>query len=91
MFNINDRVPKVRLVAMGCKQIYGVDYKETFTPLVSLTTIKTILALASPHDLELEQIDVVTAFVNGDLNEDIYMSIPEGFKNPTNSNMVCKL
>jgi len=68
-----------------------VDYNETFAPVVSLTTMRTILALASYHDLELEQMDVVTAFLNGDLNEDIYMSIPEGFRNPSNSNKVCEL
>ncbi len=84
VFKIKDGKPKVRLVAMGCKQIHGIDYNETFAPAVSLTTIRTILALASHYDLELEQMDVVTAFLNGDLNEDIFMSIPEGFKiNPT--------
>ena len=74
----------MRLVAMGCKQIYGVDNIETFAPVVSLTTIRTMLALASYHDLVSERIDVVTAFLNRDLNEDIYMPIPEAFKNPSN-------
>ena len=91
VFKIKDGKPKVRLVAMGCRQIYGVDYNETFAPVVSLTTIRTILALASHYDLELEQMDVVTAFLNGDLNEDIYMSIAQGFRNPENSSKVCKL
>ncbi len=91
VFKIKEGKPKVRLVAMGCKQIHGVDYNEIFAPVGDLTTIRTILALASYHDLELEQMDVVTAFLNGDLNEDIYMAVPEGFRNPTNSNLVCKL
>ncbi len=76
---------------MGGRQIHGVDYNETFAPVVSLTTIRTILALASYHNLELEQMDVVTAFLNEDLNEGIYMFVPEGFKNSSNSNKVCKL
>ncbi len=88
VFRVKDGAPKVRLVAMGCRQIHGVDYSETFAPVVSLTTIRTILALASCHDLELEQMDVVTAFLNGDLHEDIYMSIPEGFENSSNSSKV---
>ncbi len=91
VFKVKDGKPKVRLVAMGCRQIHGVDYNETFAPVVSLTTIRTILALASHYDLELEQMDVVTAFLNGDLHEDIYMTVPDGFKNPSNSNQVCKL
>ena len=76
---------------MGCRQIYGVDYNETLAPSVSLTTIRTILALASFHELQLERIDVVTVFLNRYLNEEIYMSIPEGFKDSSNSNKVCKL
>ncbi len=91
VFKVKDGAPKVRLFAMGCRQIHGVDYNETFAPVVSLTTIRTIFALASYHDLELEQMDVVTAFLNGDLDEDIYMAIPDGFKNKYNSSKVCKL
>ena len=91
VFKIKDGAPKVRPIAMGCRQIYVVDYNETFAPEVCLTTIRTILALASYHDLELEQMDVVTAFSNSDLEEDIYMSVPDGFKNSPNSTKVCKL
>ena len=91
VFKIKENKPKVRLVALGCRQLYGVDYNETFAPVVTMTTIRTILAVTAHHDLELEQMDVVTAFLNGDLEEDIYMSVPEGLKTNNNSNKVCKL
>lgn len=91
VFKVKGNKPKVRLVALGCRQLYGVDYNETFAPVVTMTTIRTILAVAAHHDLELEQMDVVTAFLNGDLEEDIYMAIPEGLKTNANTNKVCKL
>lgn len=91
VFKVKNGEPKVRLVAVGCRQIHGLDYNETFAPVVTLTTIRTVLALVAVLDLELEQMDVVTAFLNGDLNEDIYMSIPAGFKNDQNLDKVCKL
>ncbi len=83
--------PKARLVALGCRQLYGVDYFETFAPVVKFSTIRLLLALAATMDLECEQMDVVTAFLNGDLDENIYMEIPEGLKSPGNEGMVCKL
>ena len=91
VFRVKNGGPKARLVAIGCRQLYGVDYLETFAPVVKLTTIRTILALAAAHDLECEQMDVTTAFLNGDLDEDIYMQIPEGLRNAQNEGMVCKL
>ena len=91
VFRVKDGGPKARLVALGCLQMYGVDYLETFAPVVKLTTIRTLLALAAAFDLECEQMDVVTAFLNGDLEEDIYMEIPEGLRTPENEGMVCKL
>ena len=65
---------------MGCRQIHGIDYNETFAPVFTLTTVRTILALSAYYDFELEQMDVVTAFLNGDLEEDIYMAILMGFR-----------
>ena len=56
-----------------------------------MTTIRTILAVTAHHDLELEQMDFVTAFLNGDLKEDIYIALPEGLKKTTDSNKLCKL
>ena len=91
VFRIKNGKPKVRLVAMGCRQIQGIDYNDTYAPVVTMTTIRTILALVASLDLELEQMDVVTAFLNGDLDEDIYMAVPEGFRTAANGNKVCKL
>ncbi len=91
VFKIKDNKPKVRLVALGCRQMHGVDYNETFAPVVTMTTIRTVLAVTAHHDLELQQMDVVTAFLNGDLEEDIYMAVPEGLKTDATSNKVCKL
>ncbi len=91
VFKIKENKPKVRLVALGCRQSYGVDYNETYAPVVTLTTVRTILAVVAHLDLELEQMDVVTAFLNGDLHEDVFMSVPEGLSSESTSNKVCKL
>ena len=71
--------------------MHGIDYNETYTPVVTLTTVRTVLAVAARLDLELEQMDDVTAFLNGNLEEDMYMSIPEGLVSDSTRNKVCKL
>src|SRR5436190_20970733 len=71
---------KARLVARGFSQIYGVDYLDTYAPVVKLASIRILLAIAAIYGLEIHQMDVVTAFLAGDLEEEIFMEQPEGFE-----------
>ena len=71
---------KARLVARGFTQREGIDYNEIFSPVVKHTSIRIILALVAVHNLELEQMDVKTTFLHGNLEETIYMSQPEGYE-----------
>jgi len=87
----NVHIYKARLVAKGFRQVQGVDYEETFSPVVMLKSIRIILAIAAYFDYEIWQMDVKTAFLNGNLAEDVYMMQPEGFVDPKNAGKVCKL
>ncbi|TMC14556.1 MAG: DDE-type integrase/transposase/recombinase, partial [Chloroflexi bacterium] len=69
---------KARLVARGFSQVFGVDYLDTFAPVAKLAAIRILLAIATVEDLEVHQMDVVTAFLIPDLKEEIYMQLPEG-------------
>ncbi|KAK8504798.1 hypothetical protein V6N12_063805 [Hibiscus sabdariffa] len=82
---------KGRLVAKGFRQIHGVDYDETFSHVAMFKSIRILLAVAAFHDYEIWQMDVKTAFLNGKLEEDVYMTQPEGFVTPENARKVCKL
>jgi hypothetical protein len=82
---------KARLVAKGYAQKEGLDFNETFAPVAKMTSIRTLLALAAQYDLEVHQMDVKTAFLNGFLDEEIYMEQPEGFIIAGQEHLVCKL
>ena len=70
---------KARLVAQGYSQEPGVDYDEVYAPVAKYKSIRTLLAIGNQFDLEIHQMDVVAAFLNGDLKDNIYMKQPEGF------------
>ena len=76
---------KARLVVQGFTQQEGVDYFDTYAPVATITSVRTVLAAAAFHDWELEQLDVDTAFLNAPVEEDIYAAIPLGYQEPTPS------
>jgi hypothetical protein len=82
---------KARLVAKGFKQKEDIDFFDTFSPVTKITSIRLLIAIAAIYNLMIHQMDVKTAFLNGDLEEEIYMDQPEGFVLPGNEHKVCKL
>ena len=82
---------KARLVAKGYRQRQGVDYDETFSPVTMLKSIRILLAIAAHYDYEIWQMDVKTVFLNGNLEEEVYMMQPEGFVSKNYLDKVCRL
>ncbi|KAL9247573.1 hypothetical protein vseg_020991 [Gypsophila vaccaria] len=82
---------KAQLVAKGFTQVQGLHYDQIFAPVMMLRSIRIILAIAAFHDYEIWQMDVKTAFLNGYLEEELYIIQPEGFTDPKYPKKVCKL
>ena len=89
----NVTIYKGRLVPKDFRQVQGVDYDETFSPISMLKSVRIMLAIAAFYDYEIWQMDVKIAFLNGYLKEELYLYLmqPEGFVDPKGANKVCKI
>lgn len=82
---------KARTVARGFLQIEGVELMETYAPLVKITSVRMILSIAAVQDYHLHQMDVKTSFLNGVLDETVYIEQPQGLIEHVNEDLVCHL
>lgn len=82
---------KARLVAKGFTQRPGIDFNETYAPVVKMDSLRTVISIVAAYDLEMEQLDIKTAFLYGEISEEIFLSQPEGLICPGKENLVCRL
>lgn len=82
---------KARWVVRGCSQQYGVDYRETFSPVIKPATIRVVLSIAVNNSWPIHQLDVQNAFLQGKLSETVYIQQPSGFVDPSFPKHVCRL
>ena len=82
---------KARLVVKEYRQKEGLDYFDTYSPVTRITSIRILIALAAAHDLKIHQMDVKTTFLNGELEEEVYMEQPKGFMIPDKEKKVYRL
>ena len=82
---------KAQLVAKGFTQTYGIDYTETFAPVAKVNIVCVLLSVATNLDWSLQQLDIKNAFLNDNLEEEVYMTIPPGSCKKCEENRVCKL
>jgi hypothetical protein len=71
---------KARLVAQGFSQRYGIDFEKTYAPVMNVVTYRLLVAFGTKYGLEMRQIDFDTAYLNADIDKEIYMSAPDGMK-----------
>jgi len=92
VFNIKpDGCYRSRLVAKGFSQVEGINFDELFSPVVRYKTARLLLAVVALEDLDIQSVDIKTAYLYGDLDKEIYMEQPEGFKLPGKENKVWQL
>ena len=91
--NAKGKVEKYKawLVTKGYSQVSGIDFGNIFSPIAKVASIRLLLSIAAAFDFEVEQMDVKTTFLHGDLEEEIYMKKPEGFAVKGKKELVCKL
>ena len=82
---------KARLVAKGYAQTYEIDFEETFSPVAKMATMRAIIAMVAAKGWELQQMDVKNGFLNGELQEEVYMEQLEGYVHPEFLHYVCRL